>query len=106
MKVLPEDVIDVIGYALHQAQLGKKSHNAKALKGFDCAGVLEVVEYDEGGTYRAVYTVKFKEIVYVLHVFKKKSKEGIATPKKDIDLIKQRLKLTEQDFKEWLGGIK
>jgi len=101
---LPEDVIDVIGFALHQAQSGKKSNKAKPLKGFDSAGILEIVEYDEGGTYRAVYTVKFKEVVFVLHVFKKKSKEGIATPKQEIDLIKRRLKIAEQQYKEWCGG--
>ena len=67
------------------------------------ASVLEVVEYDEGGTYRAVYTVKFKEAIFVLHVFKKKSKHGIATPKQEIDLIKDRLKLADEMYMEWYG---
>lgn len=100
---LSEDVQDTIGFALFQAQQGKKSAKAKPLKGFKSASILEVVEYDEGGTYRAVYTVKFKEMLFVLHVFKKKSKHGIATPKQEIDLIKDRLKLAEQMYMEWCG---
>ncbi|MDR1489971.1 MAG: type II toxin-antitoxin system RelE/ParE family toxin, partial [Desulfovibrio sp.] len=72
----------------------------KPLKGFGGAGVLEVVENDQGGTYRAIYTIKFSEAVYVLHCFQKKSTQGIKTSKQDIDLIKRRLKLAEQDAKE------
>ncbi len=76
-------------------------HNAaKALKGFGGAGVLEVVEDDEGGTYRAVYTVKFEHAVFVLHCFQKKSKQGIATPKEDIELIRSRLKVATTLAKE------
>ncbi|HBT53285.1 MAG TPA: hypothetical protein DEA84_07215 [Erwinia persicina] len=75
------------------AQRGEKHQDAKALKGFGSAGVLEVVEDDIGGTYRAVYTVRFAEAVFVLHAFQKKSKRGIATPKEDIDIIKNRLKV-------------
>ena len=100
---LPEDVQDEIGFALFQAQQGKKSDRAKPLKGFQGASVLEIVEYDEGGTYRAVYTVKFKEVLFVLHVFKKKSKHGISTPKQEIDLIKDRLKRAEQMYMELRG---
>ncbi len=88
-----------IGLALHQAALGDKSLDAKPLKGFGGAGVLEVVEDYDGDTYRAVYTVKFAERVYVLHVFQKKSKKGISTPKATIDLIRKRLKSAEEDFK-------
>jgi len=66
---LPDSIQDEFGYALYQAQKGEKSDNAKPLKGFGGAGVLEVVEYDAGGTYRAVYTVKFKDVIAVLHVF-------------------------------------
>lgn len=73
---------------------------AKVLKGFGSAGVLEVVEDDAGGTYRAVYTVKFEEAVFVLHCFQKKSKRGIATPKKDMDIICARLKVAEALAKE------
>lgn len=100
---LPEGMQDEIGFALFQAQQGMKSERAKPLKGFKGASVLEVVEYDEGGTYRAVYTVKFKEAIFVLHVFKKKSKHGIATPKQEIDLIKDRLKLADEMYMEWYG---
>ena len=65
------------------------------LKGFGGAGVLEVVEDDAGGTYRAVYTVKFADVVFVLHCFQKKSKRGIATPKADMDIIRARLKVAQ-----------
>ncbi len=64
--------------------------------------MLEIVESDAGGTYRAVYTVKFKEAVAVLHVFQKKSKQGIATPKQEVELIKSRFKLAEKVYEEWL----
>jgi phage-related protein len=70
------------------------------LKGFGGAGVLEVVEDFAGNTYRAVYTVKFEEVVYVLHAFQKKSKKGRETPKSDIDLIRSRLKLAEEHYKK------
>jgi phage-related protein len=99
---LPDDVQDEIGHALYQAQKGEKSDKAKPFKGFRSAAVLEIVESDADGTYRAVYTVKFKEIIAVLHVFQKKSKKGIATPKQDIDLIKSRFKLAEQKYEAWL----
>ena len=81
---MPEDVIDVFGFALHLAQTGKKHANAKPLRGFGGAGVLEVVEDHLGDTYRAVYTVKIDDAVYVLHCFQKKSKQGIETPKHDL----------------------
>ena len=94
--LLPEDVVDVFGYALYLAQIGKKHEQARPLKGFGSAGVLEVVEDWEGNTYRAVYTVRFMCGVFVLHVFQKKAKRGIATPKADLDLIRDRLKAAEQ----------
>jgi len=72
-----------------------KDDHAKSLKGFSSAGVLEVVESDSGGTYRAVYAVRFANAVYVLHCFQKKSTHGIATPKHDLDLIRERLKAAE-----------
>ena len=77
------------------AQIGDQDDVAKELKGFGGAGVLKVVEDDAGGTYRAVYTVKFAEAVFVLHCFQKKSKSGIATPKADMDIIRARLKVAE-----------
>lgn len=93
-----------MGYALYQAQVGLKSQTAKALRGFGGAGVLEIVEDHQTDTYRAVYTVKFSDLVYVLHAFQKKSKRGIATPKPDSDLIKRRLRAAEEDHKMHQAG--
>ena len=93
-------MIDVFGYALHLAQTGKKHFQAKPLHGFGSAGVLEVVEDLRGNTYRAVYTVRFAVRVFVLHVFQKKSKSGIATPKPDADLIRIRLKVAAKRAEE------
>jgi len=81
-------------------QDGRKHEQAKPLKGFGSAGVLEVVEDWDRSTYRAVYTVRFEGVVFVLHIFQKKSKRGAATPKADIDLIRERLKVAEQFAKE------
>ena len=100
LKALPEDVQDTFGFALYQAQIGEKHEDAKPLKGFGSAGMLEVMESDQSGTYRAVYTVKFRKAVYVLHCFQKKSTHGIATSQKDMDCIKTRLKVAAQDAKE------
>jgi phage-related protein len=69
------------------------------MRGFGGASVLEIVDDYDGDTYRAVYAVRFADLVYVLHAFQKKSKKGAETPKSDIDLIKQRLKVAEQDYK-------
>ena len=99
LKAMPGDVQDAFGYALHQAQVGKKHEQTKPLKGFGPAGVLEVVENSGGGTFRAVYTVNFGNAVYVLHCFQKKSMHGIATPKPDMDLIRERLKAAEAHAK-------
>lgn len=96
---LPDEVQDVFGYALHLAQEGKKHEQAKPLKGFGSAGVLEVVEDFKSDTYRAVYTVKFGNAVYVLHCFQKKSSHGIETPKPDMNLIRERLKAAEAHAK-------
>ena len=95
LMALPADVRRFFGYALSLAQVGDQHDAAKVLKGFGSAGVLEVVEHDRGGTYRAVYTVQFEEAVFVLHCFQKKSKSGIATPKEDISIIRARLKVAE-----------
>ncbi|UHS60003.1 type II toxin-antitoxin system RelE/ParE family toxin (plasmid) [Agrobacterium vaccinii] len=97
---LPADVRKSIGFALHFAQHGEQHPASKVLKGFGGAGVLEVVENDIGGTYRAVYTVRFEEAVFVLHCFQKKSKSGIATPKADMDIVRARLKVAEALAKE------
>ena len=96
---IPDDFIDVFGFALHLAQTGKKHDQAKPLKGFGGASVLEVVEDHMDGTYRAVYTVKIADAVYVLHCFQKKSKQGIETPKQDMDLIRERLKAAQAHAK-------
>lgn len=101
LDAMPEDVKDVFGHAIDLAQAGSKHQDAKPLSGFGSAGVLEVVEDYAGGTYRAVYTVKFLGWVYVLHCFQKKSKSGIATPKPDMDLINARFKAAKQDFDAW-----
>jgi phage-related protein len=100
LMTLPEEVIDTFGYALHLAQTGKKHEQAKPLHGFGSAGVLEIVEDWRGNAYRAIYTVRFAAAVFVLHVFQKKAKSGIATPRQDMELIKQRLKAAEQIVKE------
>jgi phage-related protein len=97
---LPEPVVDLFGFALYLAQAEKKHEQAKVLKGFGSAGVLEIVEDWDGSTYRAVYTVPFEKAVFVLHVFQKKSKRGGATPKADINLIRKRLRVAEQIAKE------
>jgi len=97
---LPEEVIDTFGYALYLAQTGKKHEQAKPLHGFGSAGVLEIVEDWRGNAYRAVYTVRFAAAVFVLHVFQKKAKSGIATPKQDMELIRGRLKVAEQIVKD------
>jgi len=82
---------------LRLAQQGEKHPCTKPLKGFKGAGVLEVVENYDGNTYRAVYTVRIKNKIYVLHTFQKKSKKGIQTPQKEIDVIKARLKRVEAE---------
>ena len=91
----PEEVRSEAGYALYLAQMGDKAENACPLLGFGGAKVLEVVINNEGNAYRAVYTVKLKYAVYVLHAFQKKSVKGIATPKPDMDVIRSRLKAAE-----------
>lgn len=95
LLALPADVRRRFGYALSLAQHGDQDDAAKVLKGFGGAGVLEVVEDHMGNTFRAVYTVRFAEAVFVLHCFQKKSKSGIATPKADMNIIRERLKVAE-----------
>jgi phage-related protein len=104
LVALPVAVRKFFGHALHFVQNGERHDAAKVLKGFGSAGVLEVVEDDADGTYRAVYTVSFQEAVCVLHCFQKKSKSGIGTPKKDIDTIRLRLKVAEAMAKEMRDG--
>jgi len=95
----PEEVKKAMGFALGVAQLGGKHPHAKPWKG-EGGGVLEVVEDFDGDTYRAVYTVRFKDVIYVLHAFQKKSTKGIKTAKADIAMIKARLRLAQADHAE------
>lgn len=95
LRGFPEDVKDDVGTALRWAQEGHKHDDAKPLRGFGGASVLEIVEDHAGDTYRAVYTVRFRARIYVLHCFQKKSKRGSETPKRDFELIKTRLKQAE-----------
>jgi phage-related protein len=93
----PEEVKDLVGYALYVAQQGGKHPDAKPLQGFGGAGILEVLADHRGDTFRTIYTVRLAGIVYILHAFQKKSKSGIRTPKAEIDLLKARLKRAEQE---------
>ena len=95
LEGFPKEVQDIVLQAFLFAQKVSKHPDAKPLKGFHGASVLEIVVPFDTNTYRAVYTTKLKEAIYVLHIFQKKSKSGIATPKKEIDLIKLRLKQIE-----------
>ena len=100
-KKIPKAVRQTVGLALFDAQTGGKHPNAKPLQGFGGAGVLEVVEDDDGNTYRAVYTVKFADVVYVLHAFQKSSKRGSKTPAKEIDKVAARLKEAQKHYEGW-----
>lgn len=100
MQALPKTVRRSFGIALFAAQIGTTPPIAKPLKGFGGPGVLELIEDDKAGTYRAVYTIRYATAVYVLHVFQKKSKHGIATPAPDLDLIKSRVKIAQALHRE------
>ena len=102
IKGFPEEVQDIVGYALYQAQTGSKHPDAKPFKG-QGSGVLEVVSRFDGDTFRAIYTVRFEDAVYVLHAFQKKAKKGIKTPKKEVDLIKKRLQAAQKHYEEHYG---
>jgi len=99
----PPPVRKALGYALYLAQIGEKSPSAKPLKGFGGAGVVEILRDHDGNAYRAVYTVKFAEAVFVLHAFQKKSKRGAATPKVEMNLISQRLKAAAEQYQQRYG---
>jgi phage-related protein len=99
LRAFPGVVRQTVGFALFQAQLGGKHVDAKPLKGFGGAGVLEVIDDNDGSTYRAVYTIRFRSAVYVLHAFQKKSKRGIATPQKELEKVERRLKVAAQHHK-------
>src|SRR5580698_1123976 len=98
IRSFPEAVRRDIVQALYAAQQGETDPAAKPLKGFGGASVMEIVAPFDGDTWRGVYTVRWKGAVYVLHVFQKKSKSGIATPKKEVGLIRRRLAAAERDY--------
>jgi phage-related protein len=100
LREMPQQVRRDIGQALYTAQQGLTDPAAKPLKGFGGARVMEIVERYRTDAYRAVYTVHFDNAVYVLHVFQKKSKSGIATPKQEIELIRRRLAEAERHYRE------
>jgi len=99
LKRFPAKVQNRMGHALHQVQEGEEPIAAKALKGFGGRAVLELVDNFDGDTYRAVYTVRFAGMVYVLHAFQKKATKGSATPKHEIELIKSRLRDAETHYR-------
>jgi phage-related protein len=99
LKRFPTKVQNRVGYALNQVQEGEEPLAAKALKGFGGRTVLELIDDFDSDTFRAVYTVRFAGVVYVLHAFQKKAKKGIATPRQDIDLIKSRLRDAEMHYR-------
>jgi len=101
----PNEVQSDMGYALGLAQINAKHPKAKPWKG-EGPGVFEIVEDHRGNTYRAVYTVRFVGVIYVLHAFQKKSKTGIKTPQTDINLIAERLKRAQADYESTQGASK
>ena len=106
LRDFPPEVTYDIGVALTVAQYGGKHPDVKPLRGFGGARVLEIVENHDGDTYRAVYTVRFAEALYVLHAFQKKSTQGMKTTQRDIDLIKARLQRAQEEHEAWIRARK
>lgn len=104
LKAFPKAVRRDIGQALYAAQQGEEYPSVKALKGFGGRSVLEIVAPYQTDAYRAVYTVRFHDAIYVLPAFQKKSAHGIATSQQDLDLIRQRLAVAERDVRERQSG--
>lgn len=104
LKSFPDQVQDVMGRALLDAQFGDKHPDAKPLHGFGGAGVLEIVDDFAGDTYRTIYTVRFKKAVYVLHAFQKKATRGITTPRHELDLVQDRYRAAEEHYRNWTKG--
>ena len=102
LKRFPEPVRQRMGFAIYQAQAGLRHRDAKPLRGFG-SGVLEVVSRHDGDTFRAVYTVRFEAAVYILHAFQKKAKRGSATPKKELDTVRRRLRAAERHYRDKPG---
>jgi phage-related protein len=103
LRAFPEPVRRAIGHALYAAQQGETDPAAKPLKGFKGSSVMEIIDRYDTDTYRALYTTRFADVLYVLHAFQKKSKRGIATPRQDIDLIRQRLTAAERHYQQRKG---
>ena len=101
LKKFPDPVQDRVGFAVYQAQAGLKHRDVKPMKGFLGSSVLEVASRYDGDTYRAVYTVRFKAAIYVLHAFQKKAKRGAGTPKPEINLITRRLQVAELHYRDY-----
>ncbi|MGJ3264613.1 MAG: type II toxin-antitoxin system RelE/ParE family toxin [Salinarimonas sp.] len=101
---LPDEVRREFGHALWLVQGGVTPRSAKALSGYGGAQVMEIVEDERGDTYRAIYTICYAHAVYVLHVFQKKSRSGIATPKHELDVVRARLKAAHLHHQRHYGG--
>ena len=101
LREMPTNVKKEFGHSLREIQKGRNPGNIKPLKHLGESGISEIVVDEREGTFRTVYTVEFKDVIAVLHVFKKKSKSGIATPKSEIELILKRLKTARVDYQEW-----
>jgi len=106
VKSFPKAVRRDIGEALFSAQIGREHSTAKALHGFGGRSVLEIVSDFNTDTWRTVYTVRLGNVLYVLHAFQKKAKKGSSTPKKEMDLVKSRLKLATSDYERRLKNDK
>lgn len=104
LRGFPEEVKDVVGFALRLAQRGEKSAIARPLRGFGGAAVLEILADHDGRAFRAAYAVRFRDVVYVLHAFEKKSRRGIRTPAKEIDAVRERLREAEARYRDWKQG--
>lgn len=101
----PDEVKSVMGYGLYLAQVGNRHKSTTVLKGFEGSGVIEIIDEDRSGTYRVVYAIKFRSLLFVLHAFQKKSKQGIKTPKQDIDLINSRMKQAYEIYKKYIKEV-
>lgn len=101
LREMPDEVKSDIGHSLREIQKGKDPGNSKILTHLGETGIHEIVVHAIEGAFRAVYTVKFTEAVIVLHVFQKKSKKGISTPKQEIDLVLDRLRIAKMLYQEW-----
>jgi phage-related protein len=100
LQSFPPDVRKEVGFALFAAERGDSVVHSVPLVGFGGASLLEVIVPFDRSTFRAVYTIKFRQANYVLHAFQKKSKTGIKTPQRDMELIRSRLKDAERHYRE------